>query len=175
MLDFFGKALEWLKSPKRWAAVLIICAALVFLPSRFMQKVRLAEIRTYYLPFISLLGLCSFAVLVVEFGAWLKTPLKSLREQRDRKAMLRSLTPPEMRIIAGYFVLNTDTQDFYITDGVVGGLVAKGLIYQSTTVSTSAVPKFAYNLQPWVRETLRNNPGILQAFMMIANRKPSVR
>ena len=101
---------------------------------------RLADMREHYLPWISLCGISSFAVLLVEFAAWLKVPVKSFREQRDRKAVLLSLTPPEMRVIAEYFRQQTDTQYFSATDGLAGGLAAKGLIYQSSNVSRGLTP-----------------------------------
>jgi hypothetical protein len=82
MLDFFSKALEWLKSPKRWSAVFIVCLVLLFLPSALIQKVGLADIRQRYLPWISLCGVFSLAVLVVEFVDWMRTPLRSYREER---------------------------------------------------------------------------------------------
>src|SRR6266567_5133442 len=154
MLDFLSKALEWLKSPKRWSAVLIVCTLLLLLPSSVMQKMGLSEIRQYFLPWISLGAIFSAAVLAVEFGAWLKIPLNSFQEQKNRKAVLLSLTPPEMQIIADYFRKETDTQYFSMEDGIVGGLVAKGLIYLSSNISTDFTT-FAYNLQPWVRETIR--------------------
>jgi hypothetical protein len=171
MLEFFGKALEWLGSPKRWAAVFIVCVVLLLLPRHLAERMRLADVREHYLPWISLCGIFSSAVLLVELAVWLKTPVKSIRERRDRKAVLLSLTPPEMRVIAEYFRQQTDTQYFSATDGLAGGLAAKGLIYQSSTVSHGLTPVFAFNLQPWARETLRRNPGVLQAFMVIANRK----
>lgn len=171
MLDFLGKALEWLKSPKRWATVFIACAALLLLPQPAMKWMGLADLGVRYRPWISLCGIFSFTVLLVEFVAWLKNPLKAWREQRDRKGVLLSLTPPEMRIIAEYFRKQTDTQDFRADDGLAGGLVSKGLIYLSSSVGQGLIPTFAFNLQPWVRETLRKNPGILQAFMVVASRK----
>jgi len=171
MLDFLGKALEWLVSPKRWAALFIFCAALLLLPQHTAERIRIADLREHYFPWISLCGIFSFAVLFVEFADWLRNPLRSRREQSDRKAVLLSLTPPEMRIIAEYFRRQTDTQYFSATDGIAGGLAAKGLIYPSSTVSMGLTPDFAFNLQPWVRETIRKNQGILQAFLVIANRK----
>ncbi len=112
-----------------------------------MQKMGLSEIRQYFLPWISLGAIFSAAVLAVEFGAWLKIPLNSFQEQKNRKAVLLSLTPPEMQIIADYFRKETDTQYFSMEDGIVGGLVAKGLIYLSSNISTDFTT-FAYNLQP---------------------------
>jgi hypothetical protein len=171
MLDFLGKALEWLKSPKRWATVFIVCVVLLSLPQHIAERIRLADFREHYFPWISLCGIFSFAVLLVEFVDWLRNPLRSRREEKDRKALLVALTPPEMRIIAEYFRRQTDTQYFSATDGLAGGLTAKGLIYRSSNVSMGPEPEFAFNLQPWVRETLRKNPGILQALMVIANRR----
>src|SRR6266852_3482912 len=122
MLDFLGKALEWLKSPKRWATVFIVCAVLLLLPQRIAERIRLADFREHYFPWISLCGIFSFAVLFVEFADWLRNPLRSRREQRDRKAVLHALTPPEMWIIAEYFRRQTDTQYFSATDGIAAGL-----------------------------------------------------
>jgi hypothetical protein len=175
MLAFLGKALEWLKSPKRWAAVFIVCVTLALLPKTVMERMRIAELREHYFPLISLCGIVSFAVLLVEFADWLRRPLKSFRERREHKAVLYSLTPPEMRIIADYFEQETDTQYFDLTDGVAGGLRAKGLIYPTSSLSIFPTGTFAYNLHPSVRETMRKNPAIMQVFKVILSRKANVK
>jgi hypothetical protein len=46
-------------------------------------------------------------------------------------------------------------------DGVSSGLVAKGLIYQSSSVG-NLVSGFAHNIQPWVRHYLLKNPRLLE-------------
>jgi hypothetical protein len=171
MFDFLSKALEWLKSPKRWSALLLVCIALLFLPSVVLQRMGLTDIVQRYRPWISLCGLFSVTVLVVEFADWLRGPVNAFRKQKDCKAVLGSLTPPEMKIIAGYFKAETDTQYFDATDGLVGGLEAKGLIYRTSSISRAYTPTFAYNLQPYVREIIRKNPAILQVFTVILSRK----
>jgi hypothetical protein len=175
MLTFLSKLVDWLKSPTKWflllIAVFITSAALLLLPSAAMQKMGLVEIRQHYLPWISLCVIFSSALLFAEFVVWLKTPLQSFREQRDRKAVLLDLTPPEMDIIVDYFRKQTDTQSFRADDGLIGGLEAKHLVYRTTTVSYGL--NFSYNPQPWVREIIRRNPAILQAFEVILARKAS--
>jgi hypothetical protein len=170
MFNFLAKALEWLKSPKRWAALLIVCAVLLLLPAPMMQKLGLVEIRERYLSWISLSGILSLAVLAVEFADWLRERIKLLLKQKKQKAVLCALTPPEVQIIADYFTKETDAQYLSSTDGLAGGLSLKGLIYRSANITTNP-PMFAYNLQPWVRETIRKNPAILQKFTVILNQK----
>jgi hypothetical protein len=44
---------------------------------------------------------------------------------------------------------------------VVGGLVAKAVLYQSSSVGRM-LTGLAYNMQPWAREYLAQNPHLLE-------------
>jgi hypothetical protein len=175
MLDFLSKALEWLSSPKRWATVFIFCVALLLLSPHVAEWMRIADLRDKYRPWLGLLSMFSGTVLVVEVASWLRTPLASFQQRRNQKTVLLALTPPEMRVISEYFRQQTDTLYFSATDGVTGGLTAKGLLYQSSNVSRGLSPDFGFNLQPWVRETVRKHPAILPTLTLLGNRKSNTR
>ncbi len=47
-----------------------------------------------------------------------------------------------------------------MSDGVVGGLLTKRILYRSSSLSLSYTT-FAYNLQPWAWEYLNSHPRLL--------------
>ncbi len=55
-----------------------------------------------------------------------------------------------------------DTLCFHIEDGVAGGLVAKHILYRSSSIG-GRLTGFAHNIQPWAREYLTDNPHLLGA------------
>ena len=83
------------------------------------------------------------------------------RELRSLRRVLRDLTPEEKAVLAEYIRDDAGTQYFSIRDGVVQGLQAKGVLYRASVVSRGRDIEFAFNIQPWAREYLRENQHLL--------------
>lgn len=83
--------------------------------------------------------------------------------EKARKQKLHELTPDEKAYLVPYVVEDANTQYFLIEDGVVGGLVQNGVLYQSSQIG-SLVDGWAFNLQPWAKTYLKENPNLLEGF-----------
>lgn len=96
-----------------------------------------------------------FALSKVAQESW-----KTRQQRKQLTAKLTSLSPPEKAILATYLARATTTLSFDARDGVVGGLVAKKIIYRASNIPSSML-MFPYNLQPWVWDYLKETPEIL--------------
>ena len=94
--------------------------------------------------------------------------IKQKEKLKKQQEQLHKLTPDEKAYLIPYVLNDENTQYFLIEDGVAGGLVAKGMIYQSSSIG-SMLEGFAYNIQPWVKEYLQEHPECLEG----ANPNPS--
>jgi hypothetical protein len=157
--------LAWFKSPKRWLALLIFCIVLLLLPSEWLRRVSLLEIATKYRPWIAVAALGSAAILLSDLvegsRKWIFNHYKHWRARRVSEDYLQNLTAVEKAALKSYISNDTETRYFPVGDGVSSGLVAKGLIYRSSSVG-NVVDGFAHNIQPWVRHYLLKNPGLLE-------------
>jgi hypothetical protein len=165
MLTSITGFLAWFKSYKRWSALLLCCAVMLFLPSEWLRRLSLLDFATKYRPWIAVGALGSTAVLVAELldGArkWIFNRYDRWRSHRVSVDYLRNLTTVEKVALNAYISGDTETRYFPMDDGVSSGLVAKGLIYRSSSVG-NLVSGFAHNIQPWVRHYLLKNPSLLE-------------
>ncbi len=97
----------------------------------------------------------------------LETPWSRLEDGnagRRRKRELRVLSPPEAKLLNQYLAKQTTTLKLNSEDGVVNGLVARGILYPGAQYAKSdAGSQFMIdiNLQPWAWKYLRAHPAIL--------------
>lgn len=167
MSEVVGKIFEWLKSPRQCAPVFLAALAFLFFPVPFLQKSGL-EFMVRYRAGSLLLAILSGAVLATEglYHLWRRWKNKREAEASRQIAIqnLKGLSPGEKGLILRYFLQASDTQYLSTSDGVVGGLRAKGLIYRSANSGhhSRIGPIFAHNLQPWVREYIDDHPEVLE-------------
>jgi len=157
--------LAWFKSYKRWLALLICCVVLLFLPSAWLRQASLLEIATKYRPWIAVGALGSAAILLSDLiegsRKWIFDRYERWRVHRVSVDYLQNLTAVEKAALKSYISNDTETRNFPMGDGVSSGLVAKGLIYRSSSLGNT-VAGFAHNIQPWVRHYLLKNPTLLE-------------
>ncbi|OYW38938.1 MAG: hypothetical protein B7Z35_05795 [Hydrogenophilales bacterium 12-61-10] len=106
---------------------------------------------------------------LVLVAAWLLARLfiaatGHLRERENlRKLMeqLNDLTSQEKGYLATFIVAGNTTIYVAMDDGIIGGLRARNIVYRSSNIFTqlNGIP---YNLQPWAREHLSENPQLLE-------------
>lgn len=165
MLELLAKIIDWLKSPKRWAAILITGMVLLLIPKWFPEAGEAPW--KIYRPWIILTVILSGSVLGVEaISTVVKYAQGRWRRRNQRRialGYLKNLTPPEKSVLAQYMQEETETQYLSSVDGVVSGLVSKSLLYRSSNIGQHSWggPIFAYNLQPWARHYILKNPEVL--------------
>jgi hypothetical protein len=98
-------------------------------------------------------GLNSCAVIFIEV---LNT--RTLTKRRMR--WLATLTPDEKNRLVPYIDSDRASVTYPVNDGVVGGLVGKGVLFRSSNVG-HAINGFPYNLQPWARDAFLKHPEYL--------------
>lgn len=165
-----------LSSIKQAGPVVLIGIAIatgtgLFSPDWVIIKLGLLQLRDQHRAYVGLAFVLSGALLLAQVtGAGAQMVRRAYRRRRvqssDRE-LLHGLTPDEKAYLLP-FVVGENTLYFRVQDGVAGGLVAKQILYRSSTVG-SIVSGFAHNLQPWAREYLEKNPQLLEG----ANMTPS--
>ena len=161
------KLAKWLfELPQRiiWAFVAIVGLTL-WGPDRFVTGLGLQEFIDDYRKWIGV----AFLVLL---GIALPNAVERVREhavqwwwnrrwRRDAERRLRDLTDDEKRVLRGYVNNNTRTQNLNMTNGVTSGLAAESIIYRASQLSVGSTI-FAYNIQPWAWDYLREHPELLE-------------
>lgn len=174
MLESLVSAFNAVKqaTPTLLLGVALATAALLFLPEGVVQAIGLDGILREHRQYVGSALLGSVAILAAQAiaacialgkGMYLKRKAKktaALAEQR-RLERLTKLTPEEKAYLIPYIADEKNTLYLSIEDGIAGGLQAKGIIYRSANIG-NLVSGFAFNLQPWAREHLNQNPQILE-------------
>ena len=174
MFESFASALAGAKeaSPQLLLGVAVASGVVLFSPDSFIASVGLSEFTAAHRSylggaFIGSLALLFSFIVVRAIGA-AKSALAARKSKAKREAveaarrkMLHDLTPDEKAYLAPYIFGEENTQYFLIADGVAGGLKNKGVIYQASSIG-SLIDGWAFNMQPWAREYLRERPELLE-------------
>lgn len=160
----WSKLLDWAKlKPRTWFAMATASTALLLLPEDILSGTGLDEIVVGYRSWLGVALLLSLALLFAHVAGetwnWGREWLKANRHLRALHGQLRELSPGEKHVLKKYIEGQTTTLYFTVSDGVIGGLVAKKILFQSSSIGQ--MHSFSYNLQPWAWTYLRAHPDIL--------------
>lgn len=146
-----------------YIAAFIASGLLLFLPAPISQQLGISAFRQMYRPYLG----GTFVVSISLLAAYSLSGTSDLIRNRldDRRLRLLTLetldmlTSDEKQFLRAFIVGGRNTVNAPISDGIVGGLVAKRLVYRSSNIfPPSSAP---YNLQPIARKLLTENPGLL--------------
>ena len=140
---------------------------LLTLPDSLLETFYVKELRDNQIEAIGSIAFACFFIafcgLIYFVGGWLfgigKGKYRARKMEETEIEILKNLTPVECKYLVNYVFKQTQTAYFAPSDGVVGGLESKGILYRSSNLGR--VHKFAYNIQPWAYEQLRQNPQFL--------------
>ena len=88
--------------------------------------------------------------------------LKNWSRVRILRSHLHALSEDEKSALRFYFLNNTKTRVFDISDGTISGLNSLGIVYRPSTVSCEYT-RFAYNIQPWAWSYIKKRPHLLRS------------
>lgn len=152
-------------TPPILIGIAVAAALLLFMNEEYVTKFGLQEFRDKNRSYIGAALIGSVSILASQLVWWLRLHIwiwfQGKQSQRQREKWLHALTPDEKAYLLPYIANSENTQYFAIEDGVAQGLKEKGIIYMASTVG-SILDGFAYNLQPWAREALENDPELLE-------------
>ena len=160
-----SQALGWLKLPQRvlWA-LLLITGLVLWGPQWFVGGLGLDQfIETYrmYLGVVFLLFLAATLPTPIQWvasKAWAR--LQEQRHKKTRLARLHDLSDDEKEVLRHYLQNNTRTHTLDCTDGVATALEHARIIYRASNLS-QGYTDFAYNIQQWAHDYLREHPEVL--------------
>ena len=147
------------------AIVFFICFIMIFLPVKYIEFLKLEELKIKYQMYISISFLVTSSYFFIRFISWLNRKIKYKINNSEKRAinyMLNKITPEEM-IFLMYTFYDSENNKFrtmgYIeySNGLKTPLEYYNIIYRSSNISMGYDMKFAYNLQPYISKFLNKN------------------
>ena len=101
------------------------------------------------------------SAVLAELGKLVYPALLERWNARQLASNLHELSPPERECLALFVESDSTTHSFHISDGVIGGLVAKGILFRSSNAGHPGSLSFDYNVQPWAWRYLKKHRDLL--------------
>ena len=169
LLDWVIKA-----APKHCLGIGIVCLVVVGLPESWREYLGYEDAIKPYRAWVSLAGLASgvygLVLLIAGSKPWIVRKWEEWRLMRNAPSVLGRLSPEEKGCLSRYIEGNS-TCYFSISNGVVGGLVAKVILWRSSNLAVRG-DVFAFNLQPWVFKSFERWPDLKKDILNHTDRGP---
>ncbi|WP_166212979.1 super-infection exclusion protein B [Cognatiluteimonas telluris] len=162
-----SQALGWFKLPQRvlWA-LLLIAGLVLWGPGWFVSGLGLEAFIATYRMWLGVVFLLFLAATLPTPIQWVATKawewLKERRGMKARRARLHDLSSDEKEVLRYYLTNNVRTQTLDCADGIAPALERAWIIYRASNVS-QGYTDFAYNIQQWALDYIREHPEVLDA------------
>ena len=147
-------------------AVGIATGIVLFVPDSVALTLGVDAFRSEHRGFIGGAFIFSWSYLAAQLLWWFRklgVDAWSRRKGRlAREKQLHSLTLEEQGYLGPYVRDGVNTCNFPVEDGVIGGLLAKAIVYRSSNVF-DVLEGVPYNIQPWAKAYLLEHPDLLAA------------
>jgi len=156
-------------APRYLAAVGLFSGILLFLPDRVLNRLGVADLTQNYRTWFGVAFLVAVSMLVIHWviefvnSYWQKSLREKSRKRTTERIVkhLQSLTEEEKEILRFYIWQKTRTNMLHVNDGVVWGLVSRGIICQASPIG-DLTNGFAHNITDFAWEYLHENPDLLE-------------
>jgi hypothetical protein len=146
-------------------AIALFTGIVLFGPSWLLDTLGMTDWVARYRAYFGLLFLLSAVLLLSRWGMavydWVQRRRQESQRLEQKQQWLHGLSEPEKQVLRQFLDNETTTRQLSMSDGVVGGLAAKGILFRSSPLG-SAQFTFAYNIQPWAWEYLNSHPNLLE-------------
>ena len=141
----------------------VFLGIVLIVPEGAANRLGIADFRKEYALFLGPAFLLVISIILVRVIATISNGwFASFRRTANEKKAIKSLSSHEKSLLMQMIRSETKTTTASIQEGVVGGLVAQGLMYRASNVGWSGLDmKFDFNLQPWVWDRLQKNPELV--------------
>lgn len=159
--------LGWLKLPQRVLWGLLLIAGLVLWgPPWFVDGLGLQAFIDAYRMWLGAAFLLLVAATFPNAIHWAGTKalgwVTERRAMKARRARLHNLSRDEKVVLRFYLKNNVRTQTLDMADGVAPALENAWIIYRASNLS-QGYTDFAYNIQQWALDYIREHPEVLDA------------
>lgn len=142
-------------------AIGFVLALILFSPDSWIDKFSLSEFRVNYRVWLGPAFLCILAILVSRAFTFISESVVGFQIKRERLNNLKTLTRDEKEYLRIFVEKDTATISREISDGIIGSLESKGIVYRTSNLS-SHWKTFPYSLRPWARKYLKEQPKLLE-------------
>ncbi|EKZ5231640.1 super-infection exclusion protein B [Klebsiella pneumoniae] len=142
-------------------AIGFVLGLILFSPDSWIEKFSLSDFLVKYRVWLGPAFLCVLAILVSRTFTFISDSVIGLQIKRERLNNLKTLTRDEKEYLRIFVVNDTATISREISDGIIGSLESKGIVYRTSNLS-SHWKTFPYSLQPWARKYLKEQPKLLE-------------
>ncbi|HQM85380.1 MAG TPA: super-infection exclusion protein B [bacterium] len=169
MTEKFVKPIELLKEIITNHVLLltffIASSILLFLPDSVLNRIHILNFKSEYNWLIGIVFLITLSALSAKTFEYIKNLTKPLFLNLKKKSYLHNLSKEEKGFLRHYIINDENTISVYMNDGIAGGLAKNCVIYLSSPGIIVDV-RFGspYNIDPWAKKYLKNNPGLLENF-----------
>lgn len=174
-MDWLGQFISAIAkiAPAPLLAVGIATGAVLFVPDSLAATLGIESFRLEYRSSIGAAFIFSWSYLTAHLLLWVRTLCTASWTRRKNRLLLEEklhfLTPEEQGYVAPYVLKNVNTQHFPVDDGVIGGLLAKGIVYRSSNMF-DLIGGVPYNMQTWAKKYLADHPELLVEAIVQADR-----
>ena len=144
-------------------AIVSVLGLILFLPEEIAKTLAVDQFREKYRIYIGPTFLLAVSFVVARLVMFLKRGRMARRKIEARQKALHQLTPEEKGYLVPYIDGQHNTINVGIDDGIMRGLEAKKITYRASNMG-SLLDGFAFNLQPWARDYLEQNPYLLEGY-----------
>jgi hypothetical protein len=141
-------------------AIVTVLALILFLPEEYAKAIAVDSFREQYRVYIGPVFLLTLSFCVARFYMSLMDSYNQKKALKSKQESLRKLTSEEQGYLIPFIAGKKNSIKVGLDDGVMAGLSAKGITYCPTSRG-SKLDGFAFNLYPWAREYLDENPNLL--------------
>ncbi len=162
----WDKLPELLKIETRyWVGATLVSGTILFAPDALAVTIGIDALRAIMRPYLGFFFIVTIGVAIVQIGTKVFEGIKKKRDQSKAMKVLQDrlhkLTQDEKRILCGYILTDCRTQYFSVEDGVVTGLEQAKVIYRASSVGDLYGKGFAFNIQPWAWEYLKDRKELI--------------
>jgi hypothetical protein len=165
---------DWLKNLRSflsldYRSLFILAVAswtITAIPATVWEQIGLFALWSQFRPWIFIIalltsiGLISGGLfdLVKVNSSSLARWVQSSQTRRNQAKILEATSRVEREVLARYIADDTTTMAFEIRDGIVNGLISKGILYRSSQLTNPMSYDLDTNIQPWAWRYLKSHP-----------------
>jgi len=151
-------------APRYLVAVIVFCSVLLFIKDETAKLLGVYDFTQNYRQWLGIAFTGTSSIIIVDWcikvgGVIRNRAIKIKREKRILQS-LHGLTEEEKQILRYYFAKQSKSNVLRINDGIVNGLVAKGIIVRAANQG-DLIEGFTHNINELVWDYLDVNLGLL--------------
>lgn len=151
-------------APRYLVAVIIFCCVLLFIKDDTAKILGVYNFTQDYRQWLGIALVATSSLVIIDWSIKISAVIRNqmLRIKREKRILqsLHSLTEEEKQILRYYFAKQSKSNVLRIDDGIVNGLIAKGVLFRAASQGY-LIEGFAHNINDLVWDYLNENLWLL--------------